>query len=392
MPAAPTPLGKLLGEFPTEEFSRLVETRRDLHRHPELAFEERRTAKVVAERLARAGLAPREGVGKTGVTAECGGPGPRILLRADMDALPLPEATGAPYASLAPDKMHACGHDGHVSIALALAERLSGDSSSGRFRFLFQPAEEGAGGAQACAADGVLEGIAAVFGLHLWNQLPVGKIGVNRGPLMAAVDEFSIDVEGPGGHGAAPHETSDTILAAARIVEALQSIVSREISPLESAVVTVASIQGGSAFNIIPRLVRLTGTARSFTEPIARALPEKIERIVSGTAAASGVTARLSYRRVNRATVNDARMAEVVIEAARRLLGEENVETDTRTLGGEDMSVYLARVPGCFFFVGSAPEGPHRPHHSPTFDFDERALALGTLVLEAVAREAARRM
>jgi amidohydrolase len=392
VPAAPTPLGKLLGEFPAEEFSRLVETRRDLHRHPELAFEERRTAKVVAERLVRAGLAPREGVGKTGVTAECGGPGPRILLRADMDALPLPEATGAPYASIIPEKMHACGHDGHVSIALALAERLSGDSSSGRFRFLFQPAEEGAGGAQACAADGVLEGIAAVFGLHLWNQLPVGKIGVNRGPLMAAVDEFSIDVEGPGGHGAAPHETSDTILAAARIVEALQSIVSREISPLESAVVTVASVQGGSAFNIIPRLVRLTGTARSFTEPIAQALPEKIERIVSGTAAASGVTARLSYRRVNRATVNDARMAGVVIEAARRLLGEENVETDTRTLGGEDMSVYLAQVPGCFFFVGSAPEGPHRPHHSPTFDFDERALALGTLVLEAVAREAARKM
>ncbi|HSS45398.1 MAG TPA: amidohydrolase, partial [Thermoanaerobaculia bacterium] len=354
MPAAPTPLERLLGEFPTEELGRLVETRRDLHRHPELAFEERRTAKVVAARLSGAGLAPREGVGKTGVTAECGAPGPRILLRADMDALPLAETTGAPYASTVPEKMHACGHDGHVAIALALSERLCRDPSAGRFRFLFQPAEEGAGGAEACAADGVLEGVSAAFGLHLWNQLPAGKIGVNRGALLAAVDEFSIDVEGPGGHGAAPHETSDTIVAAARIVEALQSIVSREISPLESAVVTVGSIQGGSAFNIIPRLVRLTGTARSFTEAVARALPEKMERIVSGTAGACGVTARLSYRRVNRATVNDARMAEIVIETARRLLGEENVETDTRTLGGEDMSVYLARVPGCFFFVGSA--------------------------------------
>ncbi len=392
MPAAPTPLEKLLGQFPAEEFGRLVETRRDLHRHPELAFEEKRTAAVVAARLARAGLAPREGVGKTGVTADCGGPGSRILLRADMDALPLSEATGAPYASTVPERMHACGHDGHVSIALALAERLSRDPSAGRFRFLFQPAEEGAGGAQACAADGVLEGVTAAFGLHLWNQLPVGKIGVNRGALLAAVDDFSIDVEGPGGHGAAPHETHDTILAAARIVEALQSVVSREISPLESAVVTVGSIQGGSAFNIIPRLVRLTGTARSFTEAVARALPEKIERIVSGTAAASGVSARLSYRRVNRATVNDAGMSEIVIEAARRLLGEENVETDTRTLGGEDMSVYLARVPGCFFFVGSAPEGPHRPHHSPNFDIDERALAVGVRLFEAVALEAARKL
>ena len=287
--------------------------------------------------------------------------------------------------------MHACGHDGHVAISLALAERLTRETPGAGVRFLYQPAEEGQGGAQACAAEGVLEGVVGALGLHLWSPLPVGMIGVNRGALMAAVDDFTIDIEGRGGHGAAPHETADPILAAARVVEALQSVVSREISPLDSAVVTVGSIHGGTAFNIIPGSARLAGTARSFTEATGRALPQKIERIVMGTAAACGVTARIQYQRINGATVNDPAKADLVIETARRLLGEENVETDTRTLGGEDMSVYLDRVPGCFFFVGCAKEGPLRPHHSPTFDIDERALAVGTVVMEAVVREAARR-
>ncbi|HEV2064597.1 MAG TPA: amidohydrolase [Thermoanaerobaculia bacterium] len=412
MPAASSPLETLLSGFSDAEVSTLVETRRDLHRHPELGFEEKRTAGIVARRLEALGLSPRTGVGRTGVTADPpsrsalrraspdreGSPSiasakeGRILLRADMDGLPLSEETGAPYASIVPGAMHACGHDGHVSINLAVAARLSGAPAAARVRYLFQPAEEGAGGARACEADGILEGVTAAFGLHLWNQLPVGKIGVNRGALMAAVDEFAIDVEGPGGHGAAPHETYDAIVAAARIVEALQTIVSREISPLDPAVVTVGSIHGGSAFNIIPKTVRLTGTARCFSENAHRALPEKMERIVRGTAEAAGVTARLEYKRVNRATVNNPDMADLVIGVARRLVGEENVETDTQTLGGEDMSVYLDRVPGCFFFVGSAPEGPHRPHHSPVFDIDERALAVGTAVFEAVAIEAAKRL
>ncbi len=385
---------RIAAEIPRAESESLSSTRRELHRHPELAFEERRTAELVAGRLAAAGLALRSGVGRTGVVADASAMAPpgRILLRADMDALPLTEAAGAPYASEEPGRMHACGHDGHVAILLALAQRLAGRPEAARLRFLFQPAEEGAGGAEACARDGVLEGVVAALGLHLWNQLPVGKVGVNRGALMAAVDEFSIDVEGPGGHGAAPHETSDTIVAAARIVEALQSVVAREISPLEPAVVTVGTIHGGGAFNVIPSAVRLTGTTRSFSEAVGRALPEKIERIVAGTAAAAGVRARLDYRRVNRATVNDPKMADLVIAEAARLLGEENVETDTRTLGGEDMSVYLSRVPGCFFFVGSAPAGPHRPHHSPAFDIDERALAIGLRLFEAVALEAARRL
>ena len=209
---------------------------------------------------------------------------------------------------------------------------------------------------------------------------------------MAAVDEFTIEIEGPGGHGAMPHETVDPILAAARIVEALQSIVSREISPLDAAVVTIGRIQGGTAFNIIPKSVTLQGTARSFSAEAGRALPEKIARIVQGTAAASGVTAKIGYARLNGATVNDPRIADMVIEAAARVVGEENVETDTRSLAGEDMASYLERVPGCFFFVGCAREGEPRPHHSPRFDLDERALGVGVAVLEAAARDIARRL
>ncbi len=385
-------IARAVNRLPAAERESLIATRRDVHRHPELAFEERRTAGIIEDRLRRLGLEPRPGVGKTGVTADAGARGGgRILLRADMDALPLTESSGADYASREAGKMHACGHDGHVAILLSAAERLTRGSESGRLRFLFQPAEEGAAGAEACVRDGALEGVTAALGLHLWNQLPVGKIGVNRGALMAAVDEFSITVEGPGGHGAAPHETSDTVVAAARIVEALQSVVAREVSPLEPAVVTVGTIHGGSAFNVIPSTVKLTGTTRFFSDAVGRALPGRMERIVAGTAAAAGVRARLEYRSINRATVNDQEVADVVIAEAARLLGPENVETDTRTLGGEDMSVYLAQVPGCFFFVGSAPEGAHRPHHSPVFDIDERALSIGVLLLEGAARAVAQK-
>ncbi len=367
-------------------------TRRDFHAHPELAFEETRTAGVVGERLAKLGLSPRTGVGRTGVFADAGPGGRRLLLRADMDALPIQEEAGEPYVSRSPERMHACGHDGHVAIGLAAAERLVRRPPEGGLRFLYQPAEEGRGGAESCVRDGALDGVAAALGLHLWSPLPVGRIGINRGAMMAAVDRFSIEVEGRGGHGAMPHEAADPILAAARIVESLQSVVSREISPLDSAVVTIGSIHGGTAFNVIPPSVTLAGTARSFTPEAGRALPEKIHRIVAGTAAACGVTATVRYERTNAATVNNRGIAEIVIEAAARLLGEENVETDTRTLGGEDMSVYLERVPGAFFFVGCAREGESRPHHSPRFDFDERALAVGTLVLEEAAREVARRL
>jgi amidohydrolase len=383
-----TRLDALLSDFPGAELERLVETRRDLHRHPELAYEERRTAGIAAKRLREDGLSPREGVAKTGVTAEVGSGG-GLLVRADMDALPVEEASGAPFASQVPGRMHACGHDGHVAIGLAIASRLARRRPAGGVRMLFQPAEEGANGALACVNDGVLDGVSRAVGLHLWTSLPFGMVGVNRGALMAAVDEFTIDVEGRGGHGASPHEAADPILAAARIVEALQSVVSREINPLDAAVVTVGTIHGGTAFNVIPGAVRLTGTARSFTEIAGRALPQKVERIVMGTASACGVQARLDYRRLNGATINDPSVADVVVDVARRIVGEENVDPDARSLGGEDFSEFLNRVPGCFFFVGARKEGPLRPHHSPDFDFDERALAVGVTVMDAVVRELA---
>jgi len=386
VPSGPDLLDRLLAGFREAEYRRIVETRRDLHRHPELAFQESRTSGVVASRLASLGASPRTGVAKTAVVADLEDGGERLLVRADMDALPIVEASGVPFESETPGKMHACGHDGHVAIALAAAERLV-ERPAGPVRLVFQPAEETGGGARACAEAGVLEGVRAAVGLHLWNQMPVGRVGVNRGALMAAVDEFEIVVEGRGGHGAAPHETTDPIVAAARIVEALQTIVSREVSPLDPAVVTIGTFHGGDAFNVIPSTVRLTGTARWFTEATGAAMPGRIERIVTHTAAAAGLTARLDYRRVNRPVVNDPRIADRVIAAATRLLGEENVEIETRTLGGEDMSVYLDRVPGCFFFVGSAPEGPHRPHHSPRFAIDERALPVAVTLMESVVRD-----
>jgi amidohydrolase len=375
-----------LKAFPESELERLIAVRRDLHRHPELGFEETRTAGIVRDRLAEIRLSPRGEVGRTGVVADFGEEGAaRIMVRADMDALPLDEETGAPYGSTVPGRMHACGHDGHVAIGLAVAERLARDPAAGAFRSLFQPAEEGAGGAHAMVEDGALDGVAAALGVHLWNPLPVGKIGLVAGPQMAAVDEFEIVVRGPGGHGAAPHETFDPILAAARLVDALQTIVAREISPLDAAVVTVGAIHGGTAFNIIPKEVRLKGTARSFSREAHAALPGKIERIADGVARASGVRAEVAYRRINEATVNDRSVSELVAETAEEMLGPGSV-VETRTMGGEDMSVYLARVPGCFFFVGSGLPGAYRPHHSPVFDFEERALAVGTLLLEACAR------
>jgi amidohydrolase len=376
------------------ELDSTIALRRDLHRHPELAFAETRTAAVVAAELRKLEIEPREGVGKTGVTADFGAvPSgrPRLLLRADMDALPLREENEVPYASETPGRMHACGHDGHVAVGLAVARRLRQSPPKAGIRALFQPAEENGGGAQAMVEDGALDGVSAALGLHLWNQLPVGKIGLVSGPQMAAVDEFEIVVSGPGGHGASPHETRDPIVAAARLVDALQGIVAREISPFDPAVVTIGSIHGGSAFNIVPKEVRLLGTTRSFSEEVSRAIPEKLSRICEGLASAHGLACRLEYRRINRATVNDSEMAAVVAEAAESVLGKGSV-VEARTMGGEDMSVYLDRVPGCFFFVGSAPEGPHRPHHSPVFDIDEDALGVGTLVLEAAARAVAGRL
>jgi len=369
----------------------LVALRRDLHQNPELAWAERRTAGRVAAFLEGAGLEVREGVAGTGLLATArGGAGRTVLLRVDMDGLPIQEQGGAPYASRVPGVMHACGHDGHTAIGAGAARVLGSRRPAGTVRVLFQPAEEGEGGAQRVLADGALDGVDVVLGIHLWNELPVGTIGVKAGPLMAAVDRLGIVVRGRGGHGGHPHRAADPVVAAAQIVLALQTVVAREVSPLESAVLTVGAIHGGQAFNVIPDEVTLLGTVRTFDAALRRSMPERIKRIAGGVASALQCEAVVEVRPGNPAVVNDAAVAGLARRAAARVVGEEGVLEPQPTMGGEDMAVYFERVPGCFVFVGSAnpARGLDQPHHSPRFDFDEAALAIGCEFLVQAAEEA----
>lgn len=369
-----------------------VALRRALHARPETAFEEVETARALAERMRARGLAVRTGIGKTGVAAvlDTGRRGPTVLLRADLDALPVAERTGLPFASTN-GRMHACGHDGHVAALDAAADLLLlAPPASGRVVFAFQPAEEGAGGAAAMIADGVLDDPKpdAVFGVHLWTALPLGQAGIASGPMMAAVDEFRIDVTGPGGHAASPHETRDVVVAAAQVVTALQTVVARRLSPLQPAVVSVTSVHGGSAFNILPSSVTLTGTGRSFDSEARDRLEALVPEVASHAAAAAGCTAKTVYRRLSPAVVNDPGEAARARRAAGAILGEGRVTDACRTMGGEDFSEFLRRVPGAFAFVGAArADGPRGPHHAPDFDFDERALPHASRLLAAFARD-----
>lgn len=376
-----------------DELSEVVATRRDIHMHPELRYEEDRTAGVVTKRLEDLGYTPRTGLGKTGVSAllEGNAPGPCVLLRADMDALPLQELNEVPYRSTNDGVMHACGHDGHTAIALTAARVLKRlpAPARGKVKWMFQPAEEGGNGATAMIEDGILEDpkVDAAFGLHLWNHIDTGKVAVVDGPFMAAVDEFTVQIKGRGGHGAMPHEAIDPVVAAAHVVTALQTIVARRTHPLESAVVTVGRIRGGDAFNIIPDEVELAGTVRSFDEHVWRALPDLVRGVIEHTARAHGCTVEIGYERLMRPTVNDPEMAELVRDVAREVVGPQNIVHE-QTMGGEDFADVLARVPGCYFFVGSRneAEGKVHPHHSPHFDVDEAALPIGVQMLVGVAQ------
>jgi amidohydrolase len=369
-----------------------VALRRTLHARPETAFEEVETARLAAERMRARGLAVRTGIGKTGVAAvlDTGRPGRTVLLRADLDALPIAEKTSLPFASTN-GCMHACGHDGHVAALDAAADLLLlTPPASGRVVFAFQPAEEGAGGAAAMIAGGVLDDPRpdAVFGIHLWTALPLGCSGVARGPMMAAVDEFRIDVSSPGGHAASPHETRDAVVAAALVVTALQTVVSRRLPPLEPAVVSVTSMHGGSAFNILPASVTLTGTCRSFDDGARDRLAALVPEVAAHAAAAAGCAARTEYRRLAPAVVNHPLEADRALRAAAAVFGDGHATTECRTMGGEDFSEFLRRVPGAFAFVGAAPtDRPRGPHHAPDFDFDERALPLAARLLAAFARD-----
>ncbi|OGD12304.1 MAG: hypothetical protein A2Y86_06110 [Candidatus Aminicenantes bacterium RBG_13_62_12] len=368
----------------------IVAWRRDFHRHPEVAFQEIRTSAVIREFLEGLGLPVRAAAG-TGLVAvlEGGAAGRTVALRADMDALPILEEGEKEYGSLNPGATHACAHDGHMAMLMAAAKILTARKSGlrGRIVFLFQPSEEKPpGGAQRMIEEGALDGVDAVFGLHLWQSFPTGRIGVVKGPMMAQADNFCIVVHGKGGHGAMPHTAVDPILAAAQIVANCQTIVSRNVDPLKPCVVTFGTISGGTAHNIIPEEVVLTGTVRTFDTPVQRLAERRLREIAEETARAFGASSRLEYTPGYPAVVNDAGMVDFAVGVARRVLGEDCLQPFDPIMGGEDFAYYLQKVPGAFLFLGAG-DGRTFPHHHPAFDIDEKALPAGVLFITSLALE-----
>ncbi|HET7461439.1 MAG TPA: amidohydrolase [Longimicrobium sp.] len=381
----------------TAETELLIRTRRDLHQHPELAFEEHRTAAIVADRLRAAGYEVRTGIAETGVVGTLrggAGDGPTLLLRADMDALPIVEETSHGFRSTVQGKMHACGHDAHTAIGLAVAERLAAKRGEwgGTVKYVFQPAEEGGQGALRMIEQGVLEGVDQALGLHVWMGLPSGVVGVTPGPFMASAGEFELTVRGRGGHGAMPEQTVDAVVIGSQIVVALQSIVSRTVSPLESAVVTVGAFHAGTAQNVIAESARMLGTVRAFEVEACEALPRRVEKIAAAMCEAMGATCEFHYRQDTPPTINDPAMADLVRAAAEEVVGPERVRfgAEVRTMAAEDFGEFLLRVPGCYFFVGAMNEetGQVHPHHNPRFDICEECMPVAVEVLERAALRA----
>ncbi len=372
----------------------IIAWRRDFHQHPELGFQEFRTAGIVAAHLDALGVETRTGVGKTGVVGIIEGarPGPTVLLRFDMDALPVTEETGQPFASVYPGLMHACGHDGHTAIGMGVAQMLAEtrDQWAGAVKLLFQPAEEGLGGAAATVRDGVLANPKpdAAFALHLWNQFPLGELVVQEGPLMAAADRFEITIVGKGGHGAAPEDTIDAVLVGAEVINALQAIISRNVSPHETAVLSVGSFQAGNAFNVIAERALLTGTIRTFDPDVRALIIRRMQEVLTGITQAHGASFIFDLKdsEYTPAVINDARMAEIAREAARQALPEEQITQIRPLMVSEDMSEILNRVPGCYVLLGAEPAGGARgPHHNPKFDINEDALPLAAAIMASIA-------
>ena len=365
--------------------------RRDFHMHPEVAFEEVRTARIIADKLAALGLKVRRGVAKTGVVAVLEGsrPGRTVLARADIDALPIHDEKSVPYRSQVAGKMHACGHDGHAAVLLSVAKILSDRPGelSGRVVFVFQPAEETVGGAAVMLAEGALDKLTpdAVIGLHLSSEYPVGTIALRPGPSMAATDSFRVVVHGSGGHAAKPQTCVDPIVIAARLIGTLQTLVSRETDPQDSAVVSMTSFHSGTAYNIIPETAQLKGTLRTFLPETREYLKGRIETLCRAEAEAARGAAEFSWIDTSPAVINDAAMTARVHRVAQQVVGAENVLESARTMGGDDMACWLAQAPGCYFFVGGRNEatGADKPHHHPRFDLDEQSLgvAVETLTL-----------
>jgi hippurate hydrolase len=369
----------------------MTEWRRDIHAHPELGFEETRTSDIVAEKLESFGLEVHRGIGKTGVVASLRvGNSPRAIgLRADMDALPIVEETGLDYSSRHEGVMHACGHDGHTVMLLGAARHLSATRDfDGCVHFIFQPAEEGLGGARAMLDDGLFENFPmdAVYGMHNGAGLPVGKFAIRPGPMMAAAAFFDIEIQGVGSHGARPENSVDPIVVGSKIVAAVQSIVARNARPTDTLVVSITKFHGGDAYNVIPHGARLGGTVRCFSNETMQMAENRIRQIANGIAHAFGATATLDFRRIFDPVVNDADETEFCADVAAALVGEENVDRHrSLIMGSEDFSFMLQQRPGAFINIGNG-DGPETCMiHNPGYDFNDDILALGASYWVTVA-------
>jgi amidohydrolase len=371
----------------------MIALRRDFHKHPELGFTEKRTAGIIARYLENLGLEVHEGIGTTGVVGLLAGakPGKTLMLRSDMDALPIHEKNEVDYKSVNTGVMHACGHDGHMAILLTTAKVLSRmrDSLSGRIKFVFQPAEESLGGARAMIADGVLDDpkVDAAFGLHLISMLPLGYIGWKYGPIMASMDSFTITIKGKGGHSAMPEGGVDAILISSQVISTLQSLVTKDISPLSPVVIHVGTIKGGDAPNVIADEVVLEGTVRTLDMNVQKLVPERMKRILAGNTLSMGGSYELDYKSGYPTTVNNPEMTDLVRNAAGLVVEEDHVIGVPPTMASEDMSFYLQKVPGSYFYVGAgnSEKGFVHPHHNSLFDFDEQALEIGAKTLVHLA-------
>ncbi|RMD70629.1 MAG: amidohydrolase [Cyanobacteria bacterium J149] len=364
----------------------LVQWRRQIHQYPELGFKEILTANFVSEKLSQWGIAHEKGVAKTGIVAVINSnyEGKVLAIRADMDALPIQEENSVSYCSKHDGIMHACGHDGHTAIALGIAHYLAHnrDKWRGTVKIIFQPAEEGPGGAKPMIEQGVLlnPDVDAIIGLHLWNNLPVGTIGVREGALMAAVECFKCTIFGKGGHGAMPDQTIDSVVVGSQIVNALQTIVARNIAPVDSAVVTVGEFHAGTALNVIADTAKMSGTVRYFNPKLESFIGQRIKDIIGGICQSHGAEYELDYWQLYPPVINNPQITQLVKSVAMEVVETPmGVVPECQTMGGEDMSFFLQEVPGCYFFLGSANADKklNYPHHHPRFDFDETVLSMG---------------
>jgi len=388
-------MSKVVKEKIAEMKDWLIETRRTIHMNPELGFEEVETARLVAGYLEKFGLQVKTGMAKTGVIGllKGGRPGKTVAIRADMDALPMEEANPVPYRSKVKGKMHACGHDAHVTILLGVAQLFSSMAHQvqGNIKWIFQPAEEGGGGGRVLTEEGVLENprVDAIFGAHVFPDLKTGNVGIHEKEGLAATDRFVIKMIGRGAHGAYPHLSKDPILAAGHLITQIHSIVSRNINPLDSAVITIGKMSGGTAFNIIPDEAEILGTVRSLNPKVREELKSRMELVTQGVARSFGVDYDFDFQYGYPALVNDPEMSRLVAAACAKGIGRENVEFIRPSMGGEDFAYYLEKVPGSFFRLGCRNEakGIVNPFHSSRFDIDEEVLPFGVEMFARIIDE-----